>query len=150
MFAKMGLHERDEKDTELLKWMLGALQSATIDYTLFFRKLSRYDGNKADILDICVYRSDLQEWLEAYELRVKKEKINTHERHQKMLTVNPKYILKNHILQEAIDAAKQGDFAMVHDLLTVALAPFEEHKELEHLAKPTPLKAKNIKLSCSS
>jgi len=39
---------------------------------------------------------------------------------------------------------------MIEELLIVAIAPFDEHKELEHLAKATPLKSKNIKLSCSS
>jgi len=60
------------------------------------------------------------------------------------------YILKNHILQEAIEKAEEHDFSMIDELLTIALAPFYEHPELEHLSKPTPLKFKNIKLSCSS
>jgi uncharacterized protein YdiU (UPF0061 family) len=67
-----------------------------------------------------------------------------------MLAVNPKYILKNHILQEAIEKAQQHDFEMVNGLLKVALAPFDEHPGLEHLSKAAPLKSKNIKLSCSS
>ncbi|MDD2791261.1 MAG: YdiU family protein [Sulfurimonas sp.] len=150
MFAKMGLYESDAKDVELLKWLLGSLQSATIDYSAFFRKLSRYDGKRADILDSCVYRAELDEWLSAYELRLSKEKLSTQERHTKMLAVNPKYILKNHILQEAIEEAKLGSFSMIEDLLQVAHAPFDEHEELEYLSKPTPMKAKNIKLSCSS
>ena len=150
MYAKMGLENEDENDRELFQWMLGALQGATIDYTLFFRKLSRYDGEKSDILDLCIYRTSLDEWLDAYALRLEKEDLKTQERHHKMLRVNPKYILKNHILQEAIDEAVTGDFTMVNDLLKVAHSPFEEHEELEHLAKATPLSAKNIKLSCSS
>lgn len=67
-----------------------------------------------------------------------------------MLQVNPKYVLKNHSLQEAIDKAEVHDFSMVDELLKVALAPFDEHPELEHLRKPTPLDFKNICLSCSS
>jgi len=58
--------------------------------------------------------------------------------------------LKNFILQEAIDKAQENDFSMVHDLLTVALSPCEEHHSLEYLCKSTPVKSKNIKLSCSS
>ncbi|DAB30893.1 MAG TPA: hypothetical protein CFH84_01540 [Sulfurimonas sp. UBA12504] len=150
MFAKMGLFESDTKDVELVKWMLGTLQNASIDYTAFFRKLSCYDGNKSDILDLCIYKTDLEEWLEAYELRLQNEKITLIERHTKMLAVNPKYILKNHILQEAIEEAKQGNFSMIEDLLKVAHTPFGEHEQLEYLCKATPLKAKNIKLSCSS
>lgn len=61
-----------------------------------------------------------------------------------------KYVLKDHILQEAIEKGEDHDFSMVNELLTVALAPFDEHPELEHLCNPTPMKSKNIKLSCSS
>jgi len=150
MYAKMGLELEEENDKELFQWMLGALGGATIDYTAFFRKLSRYDGNKSDILDICVYRTSLEEWLDAYELRLDKEKLSKEKRHEKMLRVNPKYILKNHILQEAIDKAKEHDFSMIEELLEVAHSPFDEHEELEYLAKPTPIESKNIKLSCSS
>jgi len=150
MYQRMGLYEKDEKDLELLQWMLGTLESSVIDYNLFFRKLSSYKGERSEILDIAIYRQHLNEWLDAYDARLQKEKISSKDREAKMLHVNPKYILKNHILQEAIEKAKKHDFSMVKDLLTVALAPFDEHKELEYLAKPTPTEAKNIKLSCSS
>jgi len=82
-------------------------------------------------------------------MRLEKETVTQTQRKENMLKVNAKYILKNHILQEAINDAKEGKFTMIDDLLTVALSPFEEHTELEYLNKPTPLKAKNIKLSCS-
>jgi len=150
MYAKMGLENEDNKDRELFQWMLGALESATIDYTLFFRKLSHFDGDKKDILDLCVYRSNLEEWLDSYTQRLNKEILATAKRHEKMLRVNPKYILKNHILQEAIEKAEVHDFSMINDLLTVALAPFDEHTELEYLCRLAPIESKNSKLSCSS
>lgn len=150
MYEKMGLYKRDEKDIDLLKWMLGSLESATIDYTKFFRKLSSYDGDKKAILDMADSQTPLQEWLDSYDERLKMESLSTKERHSKMLGANPKYILKNHILQEAIEKAELGDFSMVEDLLTVAYKPYDEHLELEYLAKATPNEAKNIKLSCSS
>jgi len=150
MYKKMGLLTHEEKDLDLMKWMLGTLESATIDYTLFFRKLSTYDGDKSPILDICIMRTPLEEWLNSYDERLLREEIDEAKRRKIMLSTNPKYILKNHILQEAIELANLNDFTMVKDLLTVALTPFEEHEKLEHLCKPTPLKSKNIKLSCSS
>lgn len=150
MYNKMGLESEQENDKELFQWMLGALGSATVDYTLFFRKLSTFNGDKSDILDLCVYRTSLEEWLESYSLRLEKETVTTPKRHEKMLKVNPKYILKNHILQKAIEKAEAHDFSMVNDLLKVALTPFNEHEELEYLYKSAPMEAKNIKLSCSS
>ena len=150
MYAKMGLETEQENDKELFQWMLEALESATIDYTAFFRKLSTYNGDKSSILDICVYRTSLEEWLESYDKRLEKEKQTEQERHKQMLATNPKYILKNHILQEAIEKAQSHDFSMVNDLLKVAHSPFDEHRELEHLCKKAPMESKNIKLSCSS
>ena len=150
MTARLGLFESDAGDMLFINTMLGRLEKATIDFNLFFRKLSSYDGNKSPVLDISVSRTPLESWLDDYDARLKKETLSQEERHQKMLAVNPKYILKNHILQEAIDLAKADDFSMVNDLLKVALAPCEEHEDLEHLCKPTPQRAKNTKLSCSS
>ncbi len=150
MSKRLGLFESDEEDRSLIQWALRSLGNATIDYNLFFRKLSSYDGNKSPILDIAVSREPLSEWLDAYDERLKKETISEQERHEKMLLVNPKYVLKNHILQIAIDKAQADDFTMVNDLLKVALSPCEEHKDLDYLCIATPQKAKNIKLSCSS
>jgi len=150
LYEKMGLRTKQDNDKELSQGMMRALGNASIDYTEFFRKLSRFNTNKSDILDSCVNRKPLDAWLDKYSIRLEKETLSEDKRHEKMLTVNPKYILKNHILQEAIEKADEHDFRMVNELLTVALAPFDEHHELEHLCKAAPLKSKNIKLSCSS
>jgi uncharacterized protein YdiU (UPF0061 family) len=150
MVKKMGLFAKQDEDKELSQAMLRALANASIDYTEFFRKLSRFNGNKSDILDICVNRRPLDAWLDRYSKRLEQETLSIAVRQEKMLAVNPKYTLKNHILQEAIEKAQQHDFEMVNGLLKVALAPFDEHPGLEHLSKAAPLKSKNIKLSCSS
>ncbi len=150
MRKRFGFFQNDDEDKFLINAMLGHLENAQIDYNLFFRKLSRYDGDKSPILDIAVSRESLERCLEIYDKRVQKETLTQEERQIKMLEVNPKYILKNHILQVAIDKAKMDDFSMVNDLLKVALNPFSEQEELEYLCITTPQKFKNIKLSCSS
>ncbi|MDD5157041.1 protein adenylyltransferase SelO [Sulfurimonas sp.] len=150
MYRKMGLFDTKEGDIDLLKLMLSSLERANIDFSMFFYKLSTYSGKKKYILEIAVFQEPLQEWLESYDERLRCESLRQDRRHEEMLKVNPKYVLKNHILQEAIEKAERHDFGMVNDLLKVALNPFGEHKDLEYLAKPTPLSSKNIKLSCSS
>ena len=150
MYEKMGLFTRQDDDRVLYQTMLRALADANIDYTEFFRKLSHYSKNRSDILDISVNRRPLDAWLDRYDKRLEKELLSEAERHEKMLAVNPKYILKNHMLQEAIQKAQEHDFSMVNELLKVALAPYDEHPELEHLSRPAPMNSKNIKLSCSS
>ncbi len=150
MVEKMGLFTPQDEDKELYLGMLRALGDASIDYTEFFRRLSRFKTDKADILDIAVNRRPLDTWLDRYSKRLEQEVLSEAARHEKMLAVNPKYILKNHILQEAIEKAGEHNFTMVNELLKVALAPFDEHPELEHLCRPVPMVSKNIKLSCSS
>jgi len=150
LYKKMGLQTKQDEDKELSEGMLRALANASTDYTQFFRKLSRFNGCKSDILDNCVNRNPLDEWLDRYTIRLGKESLSVAKRHEKMLAVNPKYVLKNHILQEAIEKAEEHDFGMVNELLKVALAPFDEHPKLEHLCKPTPTKSRNSCLSCSS
>ena len=67
-----------------------------------------------------------------------------------MKRVNPKYVLKNYMLQEAIEKAENGDFSLVDSLLKIAQNPYEEHEEFSRYAKATPHKFKALKLSCSS
>ncbi|WP_428738365.1 protein adenylyltransferase SelO [Sulfurimonas sp.] len=150
MKNKMGLFEEDEEDVALLKWLLGSLESSVVDYSRFFRLLSHYDGDKTALLELCEYQQPLQEWLESYDTRLTKEKLSCQERSKQMFGINPKYVLKNHLLQQAIEKEEAGDFSMINDLLKVALDPFFEHEELEYLNVPTPKTYKNLKLSCSS
>ena len=67
-----------------------------------------------------------------------------------MFKINPEYIIKNYILQDAIDAAKEGDYTLTNDLLNIAQNPFDEHEKYESYSRVTPLKYANIKFSCSS
>ena len=67
-----------------------------------------------------------------------------------MKKINPKYIIKNYMLQEAIEKAHEGEYSAVDDLLKIAQNPFDEHSDFERYVNPTPMKYANIKLSCSS
>ncbi|CAA6804403.1 MAG: Selenoprotein O and cysteine-containing homologs [uncultured Sulfurovum sp.] len=150
MYAKIGLEIEHTEDKELVEGMIRTLGSSSIDYTLFFRKLSRFNGDKSDILDACVNREPFDKWLDKYTIRLEKETLSIAQRQRKMLALNPKYVLKNHILQEAIEKAKKHDFSMVNELLKVALTPFDEHLTLEYLCKLAPMNSKNMQLCCSS
>ncbi len=150
MRKKLGLLTEDEDDEATLRWLFGIMQQEQIDYTYFFRTLSRYDGDKTALLALCELQDPLCEWLERYEQRLEKEACSIAERHKQMLVTNPKYVLKNYMLQYAIDKANRGDFSGVNDMLTLARAPFDEHPEMESFAWISPKSVKNLKLSCSS
>ena len=150
MTKKLGFDTHSDEDLELIKHLLGVLQGLSVDYTLFFRTLSRYDGDRKALLKLGLYHTPMNDWLDDYDARLKKNVSSQEERQEKMLKCNPKYVLKNYMLQEAIDAAEEGDYSLVNDLFTIAHDPYAEHEALERWAGATPGEFKNNKLSCSS
>jgi uncharacterized protein YdiU (UPF0061 family) len=147
---KLGLDELNDHDSDLFRALFTAMENGRVDMTPFFRALSHYDGERETLLSLTLAPNQLGEWLDLYDERLEKNTLTTEERHIKMLRANPKYILKNYILQEAIDLAEKNDFTLVNDLLKLAQNPYDEHPEFERYALPTPLEHKNLKLSCSS
>ncbi len=148
MREKLGLETEKAEDLGLIKQLLEVLGSQGVDYSAFFRTLSHYNGDKTELLGMCDSQGTLSEWLDAYDKRLEDEKAQN--RNEKMLGVNPKYVLKNYILQEAIEKAESGDNSLVNELLKLAQNPFDEHPEFERYAKATPSSYQNLRLSCSS
>lgn len=150
MAKKLGWGSCSEQDTKRLEWMFSVLREQAIDFTSFFRLLSHYDGDRSALFSLCEDERGLSAWLDDYDARLNEVTMSMAERHKSMLAINPKYVLKNYILQEAIDKAERGDFSLVNDLLKIAHAPYDEHPEFEDYAKVTPTSMKNLILSCSS
>jgi len=71
---------------------------------------------------------------------------------QSMNSVNPKFVLRNHLAQDAIEAAEEGDFTEFWSLYNVLKTPFDEHDELagKQYDRLQPVKAAKCVVSCSS
>ena len=102
------------------------------------------------LYDIAMNPVAIHNWLELYDARLARETRTQQNRQETMLKTNPKYVLKNYMLQDAINLAQKGDFSMVETLLYIAAHPYDELPEFEDFAKETPEEHKNICLSCSS
>lgn len=150
MRKKLGLENKLESDKELIMELVGTLQDAYVDYTQFFRTLSRYDGERMPLFEIAMNPVPIDVWLNLYDKRLEDEALLQEKRHSKMLKTNPKYVLKNYMIQKAIVKAEAGDFSMVETLLYIANNPYDELEEYEHFTEDTPEEYNNIALSCSS
>jgi serine/tyrosine/threonine adenylyltransferase len=67
-----------------------------------------------------------------------------------MNAANPQYVLRNHLAQEAIARAEQGDFAEVRSLHEVLRRPYDEQPGQARYAALPPDWARGIEVSCSS
>jgi uncharacterized protein YdiU (UPF0061 family) len=100
------------------------------------------------------YRQRMNNWLHTYLKRLQQDNQPDEARRQKMNSVNPKYVLRNYLAQQAIDRAENGDFSMVDELLDLLRTPYAEQPEKDHFAVKRPEWARNragcSMLSCSS
>ncbi|MDP2077181.1 MAG: YdiU family protein, partial [Sulfuricurvum sp.] len=150
MREKLGLSIKLEDDVELITDLVVALHDVYVDHTLFFRTLSRYDGDRSSMYDIVMEPVILDKWLIRYDDRLTYETRTPEQRQELMLKTNPKYVLKNYMIQEAIAMAENGDYSMVDTLMHIATHPYDELPEFERFAGDTPEEYKNLGLSCSS
>jgi uncharacterized protein YdiU (UPF0061 family) len=67
-----------------------------------------------------------------------------------MLQTNPKFVLRNHLGEQAIRKARYKDFSEVHTLQMLLETPFAEHPGYEAYADFPPDWASSIEISCSS
>jgi uncharacterized protein YdiU (UPF0061 family) len=71
-----------------------------------------------------------------------------------MRRANPKYVLRNYLAQQAIEALEQGDASVIERLMGVLKHPYDEQPEEEAFAGRRPEWARNkpgcSALSCSS
>ena len=138
--AKLGLAEAREGDASLIGRFLTILQQERLDFTKSFRNLAEPEFLKG--MD--------ESWLSDYRARLASEGRSDSERIAAMNAVNPKYVLRNHLAQEAIMKAESGDYSEIGTLMKLLSRPYEEQAGMEHYAEPPPKGIREIEVSCSS
>ncbi|WP_066014417.1 protein adenylyltransferase SelO [Endozoicomonas atrinae] len=151
MLDKLGLVEEEEEDAELVRDLLQLLHDSHCDYTLFFRTLSSFPLDQTnEQLEQLANHPSLAPWLDTYKERLKRNPLDDQARQKRMKLVNPKYILRNYLAQQAIEKAEKGDYQEIENLMKVLMSPYDEHPDFEHYAEQPPEWGKKLEVSCSS
>ena len=153
MRRRLGLTTAEDDDQKLVERLLKLMQNSGVDYTLFFRRL----GDESAALAVARLRDDFVDmagfdaWAEQYKERVARDgNCSEEQRRERMHAVNPLYILRNYLAQNAITAAESGDYSEVRRLHEVLSKPFEEQAGMEQYAQRPPDWGKHLEISCSS
>jgi len=153
MREKIGFKQTSDDDHKIITAMLDLLEANHVDYTLFFRVLSKqFSVNDIDeCRDLFIDRNAFDRWFDTYKLRLSQEVISQEERCENMLQVNPKYILRNYMAEIAIRKAEdENDYSEIDKLINILRDPYAEHPGFEHYAGHPPDWAQQIEVSCSS
>ncbi|WIM99452.1 YdiU family protein [Actinoplanes oblitus] len=134
MREKLGLSaDADDAgpDDTLLADLAALLRDARVDYTTFFRTLSRAAGGEAEpARALFPDPSAFDSWLPRWSALSPDAAL--------MDRVNPVYIPRNHLVEEALAAATDGDLSPVERLVEVVSDPFRERPGLARYAEPAP------------
>ena len=144
---RLGLRKSKNGDAHLIQSLLDIMESEKLDYTNTFRNLAMA-VNKDHTAELS---SDVANaWNNYYQIRQELE-ITSSEKKKKLLNENnPKFILRNYMAQEAIEAAEESDFTVIEKFIKVITNPFSELDEYQHYAEKSPAWAKDLEISCSS
>jgi len=150
MAAKLGLADARDTDRALFESVLALLAREQTDWTIFWRRLSRHvagDDLQA-VRELFADPAGFDAWMLSFS-----ERLASAPRSQAadlMLQSNPKFVLRNHLGQGAIEAAQRKDFSGVATLLKLLETPFDEHAGHDAYAGFPPDWASHIEISCSS
>ncbi|MDP3135670.1 MAG: protein adenylyltransferase SelO family protein, partial [Burkholderiaceae bacterium] len=152
---KLGLIEVRDGDTQLVSQLLTLLHHGKNDFTLSFRLLSQLrtdsDAPAVGVRDEMTAPAAFDAWVASYRARLRAEH-NTDDavRAVRMNRVNPKYVLRNHLAQAAIDCALNGDDSEVATLMRLLSRPYDEQPGMERYAAASPDALRHLEISCSS
>lgn len=177
MAEKLGLPEAvldDRVFTELLDGLEHLLCCQPIDMTIFFRRLIDFacQHNAMDLADVispAVYeRADgrdnkidaenlplFRHWATQYQQLLRAYPLSEHNRRAKMSAVNPAFVLRNYLAQQAIERLEQGDRTEFDALMRLLRHPYKSLSAADtHYGARRPAWANDragcSMLSCSS
>lgn len=133
MRGKLGMRTDDPTGDELVGDLLGLMAAQRVDYTACFRSLSAViRGDSAPTRAMFAAPEAFDAWSQRWLPLVEPAAADAMDRR------NPIYVPRNHLVEEALAAAGEGDLEAFMQLGAVLARPFAERPDHERYAHPAP------------
>jgi len=124
--AKLGL-DGAQDDRKLIETLLTALALNKVDFTLFFRRLTQWAAGAQP--EISALFAEPAAWGELETGLSERWSLQGGADLARMRAANPVYIARNHRVEQAIQAANDGDYAPFHRLVDLLERPFDDQPD---------------------
>ena len=114
MLRKFGFKKEKKESLRFIENTLGMLAECETDYHIFLRNISdvRRDGSFGEnpwLVELSETSEQWRQWLREYAGELRENSLPDHERKKIMDSVNPRYVLRNHIMETAIREALERE-----------------------------------------
>lgn len=133
MRKKLGLFNEESQDEALISDLLSIMKKYAADYTNTFRALTLDKLEAIPILDA----SEFADWYKLWQARLDRQQETKASAYQLMENSNPAIIPRNHLVEEALEAAvKHEDYSVMEKLLEALSKPYDYSKEQPYYSTP--------------
>jgi protein adenylyltransferase len=151
--AKLGLAAATVQagDDELADDWFALLGAQRVDLTSAMRALSScLTGDGRAARELFADPEAFDAWRQRWTDRLASEALDTPATAAAMDRVNPVYVPRNHLVEEALAAASAGELDPFERLVRVVTNPFEERPGFERFAEPAPPSADRYQTFCGT
>ncbi|MBR72711.1 MAG: hypothetical protein CMM30_07205 [Rhodospirillaceae bacterium] len=135
MRKKLLLSNHNSTDPKFIWEFLEMLESSGADYTNSFYALTH---DQIQLLPFS-HKANFMDWYKRWKNQISNNctLINNEKLHD--MKVNPAYIPRNHIIEEALTTAEnEGDISLIKKLLDVIRTPYKKRQDLTEYSSPCP------------
>ncbi|TCM86196.1 uncharacterized protein YdiU (UPF0061 family) [Paenibacillus sp. BK033] len=130
MRAKLGIFNEEPEDETLVEAFVLLMQRNQADYTNTFRALSM----DKPVNTVLHGTAEFADWLQQWQARLGRQAESKEEALRLMRSSNPAVIPRNHRVEEALEAAEQGNLRVLDNLLAALANPYAYSDEQEAYA----------------
>lgn len=132
MGLKLGINNVNNDDKKLVNDLLDWMTNNSADYTNTFCDLENPNILKMDLYSDEIFRS----WFNRWQIRIEKNLTSGESASFLMKKNNPLVIPRNHIIEEALNLAHEGDLSLFTDFLDVLTSRHNKNNILNRYLEP--------------